>query len=68
MSAATLCPNCRDNPEGIDGHAGLENLSQRGAHGPSIAFRCGDCEARWSRHYVGGGIFQWVLDRAEATT
>ena len=53
----TSCENCRNLPEGIEGHAGLftHRLS-----GSQMQFKCRSCGALWTRTSKAGGAYAWA--------
>ena len=62
VSQFTLCAKCGESPHGIDGHGNLESLAHRVPKPPGASFHCISCGTKWSRHYVGSGVFQWVVE------
>lgn len=57
MNMTSLCAACSDGPSGIEGHAAL----RVGAIGNQVmTFRCGICEAHWSRTARRSGQFVWA--------
>lgn len=57
MDMNSLCAACSDGPSGIEGHPAL----RVDAIGNQVmTFRCGSCEAHWSRTARRGGQFVWT--------
>lgn len=57
MEMNSLCAACSGGPSGIEGHAAL----RVDAIGNNVlTFRCGSCEAHWSRTARRAGQFVWT--------
>lgn len=57
MVMNSLCAACNDGPSGIEGHAAL----RVDAIGSTVlTFRCGSCQAHWSRTASNDGLFGWT--------
>jgi hypothetical protein len=57
-----LCDPCSLKPKGIEGHDSLMRdpaETDRRTGSPAAVYICGHCRARWSRSYVGDGLFTW---------
>ena len=57
MDMNSRCAACNDRPSGIEGHADLrvDTIGNR-----MMTFRCGHCEAHWSRTEGRSGLFVWT--------
>lgn len=56
MDMNSLCAACNGGPSGIEGHAALR-VDAVGSK--VLTFKCGSCEAHWSRTARHGGQFVW---------
>lgn len=57
MKMNSLCAACNDGPSGIEGHAALR-VDAVGSQ--VLTFKCGSCEAHWSRSARRSGQFVWA--------
>jgi hypothetical protein len=57
-----MCERCSSGPSGLEGHESLNFEPDGQRYGQAKGhhlFVCVGCGALWTRHYDGGGIFQW---------